>query len=792
MTRLFGMRSNIKSTARPILLGAVLILIFFWTMSAKAQTNGQPRIDPPDFTTTAIEARIKTLEESVDLTEEQKTQAKGFLDSAASALSTAATNIESEVRYRRELENAPNTITDLRADIERAQAALTEAPEPSDEPMREEALLQLEQDLIAKESDLRTLRSEMEGYDTGLQNLATRQVAAPKELNEARTNLGEINSQLTELGEGDLDAVGEARRKSLRARHYNRRTQIASLEQEIASQAKRQELVTARRNLTDLKLESLAADVQYLQGKTGQRRLNEAAVTKSDAEDVAAAYEETKAHPLVLQMAEQNVVLTDEIVELATGASDISRASANTRSRLDIVESDLLIARKLIESGNLDRRAGAILRRLSNQLQAPQEIQAQINTTRESQVSVTQQSLIAQERLRDLPLGRLDTDEVLKQARKGNPELPEFTDADSSALQALHRNRRDLLSRIISAATVRSNETIQLEDQQETLLTKTKDLKDSLDEKLLWVPSVPAIDMSWPTKIVRGFFEIVSPEHSALVIQVFIVQVTGLWLVALFFVVLIGLCLMARKNIWADIIERSKHIGRVHYDNYWHTPAVIFGCFLIALPIPLFFTMLALLLMASSSVDPLISSLADTFSYLALFFLLFLAWRAWDRDKSLFDAHFKLPQFLRQSVSSNLRWFIPVAAVSTAAITLTDESRTPDVYEGLSLFAFIVTALALSLFAYRVLLANRRPLGGHFDTDNAFAKYRGLIIAFGVGLPVLAAILAASGYYDTANFLLGRLFLSGWLFLLTSVVYGRAYQAHDFGRATPIGVETGD
>jgi len=59
---------------------------------------------------------------------------------------------------------------------------VTRGPEITDEPMREEALLQLEQDLIAKESELSLLRADLEGYDTALQSLAARQTAAPKEL----------------------------------------------------------------------------------------------------------------------------------------------------------------------------------------------------------------------------------------------------------------------------------------------------------------------------------------------------------------------------------------------------------------------------------------------------------------------------------------------------------------------------------------------------------------------------------------------------------------------------------
>ncbi len=772
MTWLHPNRFEIKSAIRLGWLGFFITLCFIIAAPAGAQSSTAPRIEPPDFNTSSIEQSIKSLGENEQLTEEQKTQAKTSFETASTALASAAKNLESEARYRRELENAPKAISKLNKDIDKAQSALAEGRVLSDEPMREEALLKLEQELITKEGELRILRVEIEGYDTGLQNLASRQVAAPKELIEARTKLGEITPQLTELGEGELEAVGEARRQGFQARRYNYSAQTASLEQEIASQAKRQELVIARRNLADLKLERLVDEVQYLQDKTGQRRLNEASKIKTDAEIMRLTHEAAEAHSLVTSLAEGNVQLAEQIVQLAGGASDISKLTANARSRLDVVDSDLRVAKDLIDLGNLNRRAGATLRRLSNQLQSPQAIKVQINTSRQSLVSVTQQRLITQEKLRDMPSGRLDVEAMLSVARETQPDLAGVSEADITALQSLNRNHRDLLLRISGATSARINETVELQNQQEELLKHTQELKDLLDEKLLWVPSVPAIDFGWPAKVLRGAFEVFSPRHLALTTQVFVTQIRLLWFVVVIFGGLIGLCLKSRPRIWEDIKRRAKLIGRVQDDSYWHTPAVIFGCVLVTLPIPLFFLMLAILFNSSAALDPFISGLSGTFNYLALFFLFFLTWRAWDRDKSLFGAHYRLPASLRNAVNKNLRWFIPVAAVSTAIIGLGDDSSMPDVYEGISLFAFIVTALTLSVFGWRVLWGKRKALSANFSKDSAFIKYRSLAAVIGVGLPLIAAVLAASGYYETANVLLQRLFLSGWLFLLTYVIYG--------------------
>ncbi|MEP3889554.1 MAG: mechanosensitive ion channel domain-containing protein [Hellea sp.] len=748
----------------------ISLAVIFAVSAAQAQSVDTQRIEAPDFTTSSLEAELESVEASEKLTEEQKKQAKTYLETSVTSLANAANNLENRTRFTTELENAPQTLLTLRNDLDRVQAEATNAPEVDEEPMRQEDLLQLEQDLIAKESELRTLRAEVEGYKSGLQNLATRQIAAPKELSEGRTKLAEITTSLSELGENDLDDVANANRKSLQARRYYRRTQIAALEQEIAGLSKRQEIVTARSNLADLKLQKLAAEVQYLSERTGQKRLNEAAMLEEDARMRLETY--TDLHPVILDLAQRNLLLTEEIVSLASGGADVSQRTAATRSKLDLVESDLEVARELIKSGSLDRRAGATLRRLSNQLTSPKTLRTNIKETQRTLIDVTQEGLIAQESLREIPFGRVNSEAILTTARLQTPELPDFTDADKAALQALIIERRELLQRVITATSSRRTEVSALSDQQSNLLEATDTLETILDEKLLWIPSVPAVKFDWPAKVVTGALTVFSLKNITLTLDVFTAQIQNLWFLVFVFAVAILACLFSRKKLWENILMRAKKVGRVQDDNYWHTPSVILSCIFIALPFPLFFILLALLFGLSSSPEPLIAGLTDTFFYVSLFSLFLLTWRAWDRDKSLFAAHYKLPSGFRKSVNRQFRWFIPLAGFSTALIALTDSSADANVYEGFSVFAFVVTALSLSYFGFSVLWSRRKYLASNFAEDSFFIKYKGPLSFLSVGLPIIAAGLALYGYYDTASELLGRLFFSSWLFLLTYVVHG--------------------
>ena len=752
------------------LLTILIILAAFIAPTVMAQTDNGQNFDPPDFTSSELESALADIDNAEALSEEQKKQVKTYVETAMDSLAAAAKSLESRARFRTELENSPETLAGLKTSIDDLQAELAAVPEVSDEPIREEALLQLEQDLIAKESELQSLRSEIEGYDTGLQNLASRQINVPKDLNETRGKIGEITTSLNALGDGELEAVAEAERKALQARRYFRRTQIAAFEQEIAGLSKRQEIVTTRRQLADINLQKLTADVQYLSEKTGQRRLNEAAQLQYRAQELVRNYEQ--AHPLVIEIAQGNVALTAEIVALAADAAKVSKKTAATISRLDVVESDLRVAQDLIETGALDRRAGATLRRLSNQLTLPGVIKSEMIETQKSRIDVTQRRLIAQENLRATPIGLANGTALLIQARQTTPDLPALSESDSAALQVVMSNRRDILQRIMSTTSSRVTEMANLYELQGELLSNTEALKTLLDEKLLWVPSVPSIDSGWPAKVLTGIFTMFSVENIALIFNIFLEQIQTLWFLVLIFGLVIAAIIMARKRLWADIINRSKLVGHVQVDNYWHTPFVIFSCVIIALPFPLFFLLIFLIFELSNSPDLLIEGLADTFLYVTLFSLFLLTWRAWDRDKSLFAAHYKLPEGFRGSVNTHLRWFIPVAGVSIGLIALTEASADVNIYEGFSLFSFVVLAITLSYFAFKVLWSQRKTLSLNFGEGSFFRKYRGPLMFTLVGLPLIAALLSLFGYYDTASELLGRVLISAWLFLLTYVLHG--------------------
>lgn len=778
------MAGRVRTFARVpawLLLAACLFLSVV-AFAQDAPPNGSADA-VPDFTTQSLRAQIDALgeagEEAVDaaggLTDEQREQLRASLTVAVERLEDAARQNEIAARFAGDAETGRETLQALRAEIETLQSELRDrtAMDPDATLVGEAAMFATEQSLLAKESELRALQAELESYRTQTAEIGARLTAAPRELNTARTQLGEVSSSLTALGTGELDPVGEARRKALRAREYFLRRQISALEAEIASLPVRQEIVTARRNLAELRSNALTEEVLALQDLTGQRKVVEAAQQAQAARDFVESL--GASHPLIDQMAAQNLRLADMLTEMALDESLTSRRLAAVRGATADVQNDLTAATELVSLGQLDREAGATLRRLGNQLTPAPRLRADLRDTQAALAQLTRQRVVAQEQLRDLPIGSVDPAPLLEQARAADPSLEPLSPQAVEAVRALAEQRRAFLRQIAANATGRINAVAELQTAQNELSMRAEELRTVLDENLLWVPSVPAIGLDWPEKVVRGAVELFSPAHIRTAGAVLVQEAVRLWPVVLLFAGLIVLAYRMRPALRQDIRTRADKVGRVKQDKLWHTPATIGAGFALALPWPLFFALLAVLFGASDNPDLLVDGLSNGFTYLSVFSLIVMTWLQWDGERGLFAVHFKLARALREAIRNNLRWFLPVVGTTSFLLATTSGMRGENIYEGFSLAVFIVTALSLCCFSFLVIMGSRQTMQSA-GTD-MLNRWRVPFLLFASGLPLFAAVMAGAGWYESADDILLRMFETLWVLLFSYVIYGTVRRA---------------
>jgi potassium efflux system protein len=773
--------------------------------------NTPPPIAPPDgLSQSTINAARAALENRTDLNEAQLSAAAAAYDTAETALRNGQNGLTEAQRLQSFMETAADQLEALN---EEAAALRARPPVDMDEDklaMNAQRLSDLQLALVNKEAALRALRAEQTSLRTEIETLQSRRLIAPNEQAEFLTRAKDLTAQIAQRGETQNDPVETAVTAALKARFFYRRASAAALELEIASAADRQEILTARETLNQLQINYTAEEVAALQRLTGKQRLIDAAAYVSRAKNVlagmtpqnsaasengpplegnppsassapvqteegAVAPPETQdIHPLVFAYAKENLRLSEQLLSIAQAASLTPKRQATKRSQIDIIDADLITAKSLIELGNISRASATILRQLRNDNIALSVLEAQMKSVNQDIAEATQTRLVSQNYIRDLGQGGADINMIVKDWQSANPAVGAPPGSAREQLQSLNAERRIILTEVSTASRDHLEELIQLKGALDTLLGKSRELTALLEKNLLWLPSIAAVGLEWPSKVIKGAAAVFSGHNISLVTSSLRTAAAQypLWLIS--FILIAGGLRSLRRSLWADIERRAAMVGRVQQDSYMHTPAVLASCVAIALPLAIMFFGLSSLFALSGNPDPFVQQLASSFRYLAVFILVFLTWRAWDRDQSLFDKHFSLDAGLRHDINRELKWFIPFVGTFSTLTVLTSESRQPNVFDGFSLLAFLLTALALSFASYRILWTGRRQAQEfwHGKGEAGLSRYTAVFAVVMMGVPLLCAFFAALGYYETTSELLYRLFLSGALLIGTYVVYG--------------------
>ena len=755
----------------PILLALLLLVFGGLPLYAQEVQNAAA----PIFTAQTLEDRIEIIEADADLSDEQKTQILTSLKTAGDRLAEATRQSEKRAQFIAAVENADALQAELDAELKAAQETLSAQVEPLPDMIGDGALIALEKELREKVSDLSATETQLQGLQDTLDTLGAREVSAPEELSEARTALSDLQLRLNALGDGELEAVSNARRTEIQARLWYRRNQIQSLEQEISTLASRQNLISGRRAIADVRTKILQRDVARIGSKTGETRVEEARDLRNR---IAALIERSDtSHPVVEKFATGNLDLANQIIQIEAEGPIVSQATASVRGRLVDVENDLSAASKLVEQGRLDREAGETLRRLGNQLEPLAVIRADMRATQKRLSQAYRERIIAQEDLRDLPLSVNDLDEFVVTESVDLPPFSDLSETDKATLSTILDTRRDLLRQISTASNTRVTTISELRTVQTSYLEQTKSLRTLLDENLLWVRSIPAVDLSFLGKVGSGALNLFSPKNFDFALTELLRMFRSGFLLVLIFLSAAGLVLRLRGDLWEDVVRRSKLVGRVQQDTAWHTPVAIGAGIFHSLPLALIFLLIGLLYNASERPERLIQGLANGFIYLSIFTIVCGAWIRWDRKDGLFDAHFNVSDGLRQAIGSNLRWFVPFMGVASFCLAITYRMPEPEIAQGFSVFVFLLTSLLLMIFAARILWAKGEELFAADKSESLFLRFRTLIALVTIGIPLVMIGLTLTGYYESANALNFRMFMTAPLVLVTYVFHGAIRRA---------------
>lgn len=459
-----------------VLIGTWLILIL---------TGLPPLIanEPPaeEITIEAVQNRLKEIEASQTLDDAAKGNLRELYQQAVQDLEAAKTWAASVKRSEEMVASAPDELAKVKSD-------LASLPRQSTVSIPETSLVQLEQSLSQKSTELTALKNLLAELEAEPKRRSARRLEIPKLTAAARERLAEVEAQLQALaGAADTGETAAAKRVALTARRRCLEQEALSYQTELKAYDQRAELLPLRRDLAAGQAALAEQELTKWREAVNRRR-------QRDAEDQLrrAKQEAQQAHPAIADLTRQNE-------ELAQRRKDLAQLIVQTTAQLDKANNDLAGLedqfKRTQEKADTVGQTNAIGLLLRKQRQAMPDVRSQARSIRQRQPIIQECQL----ELLQLDDRRTDLADLEKQIQKElqvagrEAQVDNEYELEWAARRALE-TEKEYLDALIVDLNSYFDKLIDLDNAERQLTQKTEQYIEYIDERVLWIRSTSALD----------------------------------------------------------------------------------------------------------------------------------------------------------------------------------------------------------------------------------------------------------------------------------------------------------
>jgi potassium efflux system protein len=686
-----------------------------------------------------------------------------LLRKAEAYLADAKAAHQSTEAMLRGLEQAPALAREITQSLE---TPLTDAMLPGGD------LAELERQLHEAQAQLDAARRKQDSLQQESAARAQRRASIPERIAAGSARIEAIVRERTlPVDPAEDRRVIGARFILLRAEEMQLKALAERLETELRYINERTDLLRANRQLAERRVLEAQKLVEQLATRVADMRAQAA----SQAQRMAQTERLTaiNAHPAVRAVAEQNAALAEDLKRVA----DQTRALAQDRQRAnderDRWTREFERAKERLAKLGMADAFGIWLRRQRRELPDSNLVARRVEQRKRDMTSAQIRQLAWEDRLLELVDVEVVVENLLAQhADEGTDEQEGLSRAVRDALFA---QKRDYLDPLVRAYDSYIGDTLlELVESEQALLKVTLDLREFIDEHILWIQSTPPLTRSEIGEHTREFLSLFTASRWSAVYRTLRRDVRKApWILPpalLLFTALLFLQPRIRRSLWVFAsVEYRRQVGQ------WHTTLVTaMLTVLLALIWPMLLWTLEWRLAVSASPDePLVGTLATALGFTGLMLFLLELLRLTCRRKGLAERHWRWSARNTRLLRRNLAWAEPLAVVLTFGVSLTANMPVTVSDPAAGRLTFIMLMIVIALFTARVL----HPGSGLFSEAIAarphgwLAQLRNVWYPAAWGLPVAMAVLATTGYYYTAIRFTDLLLSTAGLLLAAIFVY---------------------
>ncbi|MEH8718046.1 mechanosensitive channel MscK, partial [Klebsiella pneumoniae] len=523
------------------------------------------------------------------------------------------------------IERIKSETAQLRQQVEQAPAKLRQAVEslnnlsdvPNDDATRKTlstlSLRQLESRVTQTLDDLQNAQNDLATYNSQLVSLQTQPERVQNAMFNASQQLQQIRNRLNGTSVGD-ETLRPTQQVLLQAQQALLNAQIEQQRKSLEGNTILQDTLQKQRDYVTAWSNRLEHQLQLLQEAVNSKRLT---LTEKTAQEAVTPDETARiqANPLVKQELDINHQLSEKLIQATENGNQLVQRNIQVKNWLDRA---LQSERDIKEQISVLRGSLLLSRILYQQQQTlPSADELQDMTNRIADLRLEQFEVNQQ---RD---ALFQSDAFVAKLEEGHSS--EVNDEVHAALLEVIDMRRELLDQFNKQLGNQLMMAINLQINQQQLMSVSSSLKEILTQQIFWVNSNKPMDWEW----IKAFPEALKGQFKAMKITVnwekawpavFVAFLAGLPL--LLIAGLIRWRLQWLKDYQAKL---ASQVGQLRNDTQLHTPKAILIDLIRALPVVLLILAIGLILL---TMQLNISGLLWAYSKkLAMFWLVFgLCW----------------------------------------------------------------------------------------------------------------------------------------------------------------------
>ncbi|MCF7957742.1 MAG: hypothetical protein K9M57_04760, partial [Phycisphaerae bacterium] len=647
-----------------------------------------------------VEARKKQTLESREIEEPTKKALIDLYDKILPQLSTLEKHQKEIDRYKKQKEQSPQLLSDIQKQLAQPVA------EPKLDAEANLSLAQVENQKAQIEAEHKALVTQAMELEAEPKRRADRRAILPKEIAGAKERLEKLRSVPPKSLPDEKPSVFQARELLYRITEKVLGDEIQLYDAEMASYEARAELLTARRELISRNVSASEKLLNAWQNMATRRARMEA--EKVSQEALKAQKEAIFSHPLIKQLAKDNVTLTN----LLTGPDGLPARIEGLNRNLKVIEDELAnrgneykSVKERVETIGHSGTIGLYLLTRKNGLPDVNQNKRNLKE-RIKLISATQYELLKHEDDWAELIG-LD-DEVDALSLKLESELNE-SQRESIRVEARKylQTKRDNLKSIIEFYNTYFNKLIDLDVSEARLVALIEQYDRFVSEYIFWVKSFPELSRESFKNIPASLNWLGSPKNWLGTGKKLMQDFMDIFYVYVLVLLLLLLMLIKRNHFKKNLFDMSELLHQKYSDSYSYTQKALALTMLLAIVRPGLFLFISWRLTAVAGSDSFTTAVAmGCFSFSILFLGLEIV-MCFMAPAGLVQAHFSVPSEAVRFLRWHTRWLL-LLVLPLYFVLVSLMSQSEEIWQNsMGRLAFILIMLVVATYLFIIF----RPAG---------------------------------------------------------------------------------